>query len=204
VVEGLYDYFLSLFLVFIAGSLPHEAVGEAFSFLKVAFIRRDIFAPSSLFPVRGDWPTLEVRGPAALFVDVIQAEPVGLLLALVRRKHFNVDLMWINHSSELRSPLAISAALHVFSLKHDYEGATIDIVCLLLRAIKLGLSIRENYSRVLMHGGLALDYRRVLSELRALGSVDVPMLTISGLLLLQLVEPVEFITIGLDGGDFHV
>ena len=92
-VEGLYDYFLSLFLVFIAGSLPHEAVGEAFSFLKVAFIRRDIFAPSSLFPVRGDWPALEVRGPAALFVDVIQAEPVGLLLALVRRKHFNVDLM---------------------------------------------------------------------------------------------------------------
>lgn len=156
-VEGLYNYFLSIFLVFIAGSLPHEAVGEAFSFLKVALIRRDIFASSSLLPMWGDWPALEVRGPSAFLVDVIKAEPVGLLLALVRREHFDVDLMGINHSCEIRSLLTISAALHVFTLQHDHKGASIDIVGLVLRAIKLRFSIRENDTRVLMHGRLALD-----------------------------------------------
>ena len=137
-------------------------------------------------------------------MDIIQAKPISLLLALIRRKHFNVDLMRINNSCDLSSPLAVSAALNVFSLQHDYEGASIDIDGLLLRAIKLGLSIRENYSRVLMHAGLALDYGRVLSELRALGGVDVAMLPVSGLVLLKLVEPFKVVTIGLDGCHFHV
>jgi hypothetical protein len=135
-IEGLYDYFLPLFLVLITGSLPQEAVGEAFSLLKVTLIRRDIFASSSLFSVRGDWPTFKVRRSATLLVDIIQAEPVCLLLTLIRRKHFNVDLMRINYSCcELRFHLTVSAALHVFTLQHDYEGASIDILSLLLRAI---------------------------------------------------------------------
>ena len=55
-----------------------------------------------------------------------------------------------------------------------------------------------------MHGGLALDNARVLSELRPLGGVDVAMLPVSGLVLLKLFEPVKVVTIGFDGGDFHV
>ena len=54
-----------------------------------------------------------------------------------------------------------------------------------------------------MHVGLAVDNGR-LSELRALRGVYLPMLTISGLILLQLVKPVEVISIGLDGSDLHV
>jgi hypothetical protein len=125
--------------------LPQEAVGEALSLLKVALIRRDIFTTSSLLSVRGDRPALKVRGSATLFVDVVQAEPVCLLLALIRGKHLNIDLMRIDHLCwDIRSHLTISAALHVFTLQHDYEGASIDILGLLLRTIKprvLGLGI---------------------------------------------------------------
>jgi hypothetical protein len=54
-----------------------------------------------------------------------------------------------------------------------------------------------------MHVGLAVDYGK-LSELRALRRVNLPMLAISGLILLQLVKPVEVVTIWLDGCDLHV
>ena len=71
-------------------------------------------------------------------MDVIQAEPICLLLALIRRKHLNVDLMRINHCCrDIISHLTISAALHVFTLQHDHEGASIDILGLLLRPIQL-------------------------------------------------------------------